>query len=832
MSREVDGSAALVRLAGPIDERFRGLDAPAVQSLVIDVSGLTRITSFGVRQWLIAMEAIPRTVELVGFVGCPPFFIDQLNMVLNFCGRGRVLTALAPCACKACGAESNVLVDVLTHGARLATELATDEGCPRCGGALALSEVAESYFAFVKTCGATSLPDDAARLLARAGVYTVPEGTAPPREAAKLLKLVHEAVTYFRISGPIDERFRARPFLAGLEGEVVLDLKEVDLLTGEGAGEWMRLIDQIRQQISSVTLIDLSGPFLDGVAEHGLRWDGITAFSAILPYRCQGCGKTSLESVPLRSDDGRVAVTAQAAPARICPGCGGRRVYDGLSSRLASLVRLAQGPQTVTPATRDVIARREEMLSRALVQAQAGPAPGKTRTEGILGKYSIVRALSIGGMAEVFLAVHKGIGGFEKLVALKRIRRVLLERRHMAVEMFLNEAKIAASLSHPGIVQILDVGEEEGLLYLAMEYVRGKDVRVLQRRLAEVDASFPLPEALYIGREVALALHHAYHATDLSGRPLKVVHRDVSPHNVLLGFDGAVKLADFGVALATAIPGRDPNLAGKFPYMSPEQARGGALDQRSDLFSLGVVLYELATGLRPFARASVQETLAAVRQARYAPIREVAPQLPTELEALIARLLARSPTERFDDGRQVARAIEDLVRQLGWELRSDGVARLLEAMFPPHVDQGADGHSTTETTIEDQTRDEIGSQSFSLDEAESGWQGGLDEVGESYEDLAGLAQAAARELGSMGSAGAPTASSSAGSDPELDAPTAPDVPPGNLLAYARVEPAPAPSVGSPAPTGTPRPGRSKLWLAAILVAAGVAIGLGAAFLLK
>src|SRR5262249_31063985 len=147
-------------------------------------------------------------------------------------------------------------------------------------------------------------------------------------------------------------------------------------------------------------------------------------------------------------------------------------------------------------------------------------------------------------------------------------------------------------LSHPNIVEMFDIGEEDGLLYLAMEYVRGKDLRVVERRMRQLERTFALEEMLYIVREVAVALHHAYTATDLSGRQLKGVHRDGTPHNVLVRFDGAVKLADFGVALASSTS-HDSGLAGKFPYMSPEQTQGAELDQRSDLFSLGILLYEL-----------------------------------------------------------------------------------------------------------------------------------------------------------------------------------------------------------------------------------------------
>src|SRR5262249_2489915 len=157
--------------------------------------------------------------------------------------------------------------------------------------------------------------------------------------------------------------------------------------------------------------------------------------------------------------------------------------------------------------------------------------------------------------------------------------------------------KIAATLAHPNIAQIFDVGEEEGVLYLAMEYVHGKDLRAFSKRLKDKGERMPLGVALYIVQQVGRALHHAYTTVDLNGRQLKAIHRDISPHNILIGFDGTVKLVDFGVATSATTHQGDPlTVAGKHNYMSPEQLQGQPLDARSDLFALGVVLYELLAG--------------------------------------------------------------------------------------------------------------------------------------------------------------------------------------------------------------------------------------------
>src|SRR5262249_28839469 len=229
------------------------------------------------------------------------------------------------------------------------------------------------------------------------------------------------------------------------------------------------------------------------------------------------------------------------------------------------LAPLQKAATSAPAASAKVIAQRVELLSRALTdanvaQAGEGATAKLTADDTILDKYKIVRRLSSGGMAEIFLAKQVGIGGFEKPVALKRIQRKLLETRHLAVDMFLNEAKIAGRLVHPNIVQVLDVGEVGGALYLAMEYVRGKDLRDVVKRLRAAGNTMSIGEACYIVREVAQALHHAYWSTDLAGKRLNVVHRDVSPHNIILGYDGTVKLLDFGVAMSSVTEGASEKL--------------------------------------------------------------------------------------------------------------------------------------------------------------------------------------------------------------------------------------------------------------------------------
>ena len=221
-----------------------------------------------------------------------------------------------------------------------------------------------------------------------------------------------------------------------------------------------------------------------------------------------------------------------------------------------------------------------------------------------LGRYEILRPLARGGMAELFLARATGIQGFEKLVVVKRILPEMA-RDTDYVEMFLEEARLAAGLHHSNIVQVYDIGEDEAAPFFAMEYLHGEDVRTLLRAAALRRARVPVEHALSIAIGVAAGLHHAHEKRDPDGRPLGIVHRDVSPHNVAVTFDGGVKLLDFGVAKTRrrASATRHGTLKGKLGYMSPEQCRGDELDRRSDVFAVAILLWELLDRPAPVRRA-------------------------------------------------------------------------------------------------------------------------------------------------------------------------------------------------------------------------------------
>jgi serine/threonine protein kinase len=662
----VEGEAALLRLEGSMDETFSGFDPTEASQVVIELGKLSRITSYGVRQWIRGRDQL--AAKQLYYVNCPPFFIDQLNMVLNFGGHGQVLTAFAPFSCPGCKHEKWALIDVLAKYDDLAAGRFPEQPCEKCQQRMEMDELPETYFGFVKAAGAKSLSREVAPLLSSAQLYAG-GATAAAAPAASVRKLVHEHVTYFRIAGAIDRRFRARSLLEGTEGEVVVDLRELTAIADDGKEEWERLRTGLQKRASLLTLVDVPPPMLEAIDKGKLSLGGAVVYSILAPHKCEGCGRQTAETLPLG---------ATGAAKKICSACGSQLRYVGKTEHMGLAARLTSGP--ILAGTHAMIERRDDLLSRAEVEAAAPDLPRKKGV--ILGKYEIARALSVGGMAEVFLAVQKGIGGFEKPVALKRIRRNVLDRRHQAVEQFLNEAKIAATLAHPNIAQIFDVGEEEGLLYLAMEYVHGKDLRVILRRLKDRNEKLPLGVALHIAQQIAGALHHAYTTQDLNGRQLKAIHRDVSPHNVLVAFDGTIKLIDFGVATSAATGVEAGQVAGKHNYMSPEQLQAQPLDARSDLFSLGVVLYELCTGERPFQQETREATLQAVNEAQFKMPSELRPDLPKSIDKLFQKLLAKKAADRFPDGQTLAEELKSFAQKNGVTIDNSWLRQTVPTLFP------------------------------------------------------------------------------------------------------------------------------------------------------
>jgi len=267
-----------------------------------------------------------------------------------------------------------------------------------------------------------------------------------------------------------------------------------------------------------------------------------------------------------------------------------------------------------------------------------------------VGNNEIIRKLAVGGMAEIFLARHRAAGGFERNVVLKRILPECA-RDPQFVQAFLNEAKLTAQLSHPNLVQVFDFGQDAGAYYLTMEYIPGFDLEALLRISPR---GLPLSVVLSVGRDIAAGLHHAHEARDADGVPLGIIHRDISPDNVLVNLEGVAKIVDFGVAKATAQVGQRTatgQVKGKAPYLAPEQVLGLSLDRRVDVFALGVTLYECVSGQSPFLGGTDFESLTNV-------VEKDAPLLPGPIGGVIAQALSKERSARFQTCAEMATALE------------------------------------------------------------------------------------------------------------------------------------------------------------------------------
>ena len=316
--------------------------------------------------------------------------------------------------------------------------------------------------------------------------------------------------------------------------------------------------------------------------------------------------------------------------------------------------------------------------------AQAKEAKGPIR----FGKYTLIDRIAVGGMAEIFLARQAGLEGFEKTIVIKRIRPHLSKQASF-VKMFLNEAKLAAQLNHPNIVQIYDLGKIGESYFIAMEYIFGRDMRRIIPKADALGIPFPMVYALKIASSVCEGLYYAHQKVDLYGNPLHIVHRDVTPENIFVSFDGTVKVLDFGIAKAAnqIEQTRAGEIKGKLSYMSPEQCMGKQLDNRSDLFSLGVVLYEWLTGFKLFTGDSEVAILKSITEGKiYAPSYFKA-DIPDAVEAILMKALEKDREKRYQSAWDLQYDIDQFLSQYEFTPSNIHLSNFLKQLFNDELEE-------------------------------------------------------------------------------------------------------------------------------------------------
>jgi serine/threonine protein kinase len=310
-----------------------------------------------------------------------------------------------------------------------------------------------------------------------------------------------------------------------------------------------------------------------------------------------------------------------------------------------------------------------------------------TSPQGQFGKYQLIERIATGGMAEIYRARYQAAAGVTKPVVIKKILPHFAGDRQF-ISMFINEAKIAVGLAHGNIAQVFDFGEIDGEYFLAMEFVDGQPLnKVLRKARAIGITPLPVPFAVFVAMEICKGLHYAHNQLDEAGDPMHIIHRDVSPQNILLSYEGQVKLVDFGIARAR-IAEREATTAGakgKYIYFSPEQARGKPLDARTDLFATGIVLYEMTCGKLPF-EGKMMDALTKIVRGQFVPPRQFNPNYPEALEKIVLKAMANEPAARYPDAQALHDALSNFLYSWDPTFTSSALARLMSHLYAVELD--------------------------------------------------------------------------------------------------------------------------------------------------
>ncbi|MET0404438.1 MAG: serine/threonine-protein kinase, partial [Cystobacter sp.] len=661
------GTIHHVRVAGVIDENFplsskmRDLGG----FIVLDLGQVERISSFGVSKWMEFTSKLPPGALSLYLVNTPPVMVDQLNMVEGFVGVARVLSVLAPYLCRACGEDRLRLVDLQAEAAVIAEGRAPVHTCPVCAGKLEFADLPSEFFDHARRQHFGSVDPLVVRYL-RA---ITPSAPVP---LTTHLKIVQDDITYITLASELTADLNVRRLASGLEGRVAFDFSHVSRVEPEAVARLEQVLD-IASSTSQVVLCRVTPPALTALGRFS-RPPTARLSTLWLPSECRHCGNENPQRT--LASEYLARLLANASPERECPVCGGTARLPAIPQ----LVQLLSQTPLAESSLEDIEALEPRALSQYLFSTQTEPSEGKESDPDInndIGatRLRVLRRLGQGGMAEVFLARQVGVKGFEKYVVMKKVLSQYAENTDF-VDMLFAEARANARLTHPNVVQTFDMGMSEGVAYILMEYVRGPDLKRLMTEMKRKGVTLPLEHALRIISETAAGLHYAHSYVDPAGVSHPVVHCDVSPHNVLVSLDGAIKLGDFGIAKVQGEEGaRSGILKGKISYISPEAAAGRPLDARNDVFSLGVVFFELITGQLPFKRDYDAATLSAIVREPAPVPSQLKPEIPQEVSDIILRTLEKDRMKRTPSAAALREEIEALMARLGLHSSPAEVAR-------------------------------------------------------------------------------------------------------------------------------------------------------------
>jgi serine/threonine protein kinase len=633
---------SILRLRGDIDETFERV--PFLEACsrytIVDLDAVRSVTSFGVKEWLAAIRQVPPSAY-VCFVNARPSVAMQFNLVVGFAGNGELVSLYAPFACPSTGEERHVLLDLRKDYPLIASRALPEPDC-HPGEKAEFDDIFETYFSYVTSRPPPTVPAQVSRVL---------DGGASPAKSSIFAvdKDVFANVTALRLRGSLTAKTRLKRVLEGVQGAVLVLLDEVCELELAGTAQLAPLV-----QAPGVEIAFARVPYrlVDTLVQ-------------AVPRAAESIVSVVLDVVDVDGNPAQVEVASRdlsaLASGAMTSHASGLAIAPVDPARVAALDALLRPAADVFEA---YLERRGAPPTRS--KADSGRMLAASVQSGTRG-YDILELVGTGGMADIFLAVQQGEEGFRKKVILKKIRSSFaLNAQYL--EMFLQEARIAARLSHPNIAQILDLGHRGDEYFIALEYVEGADLRKLLNAVRLLKEPMPVDVACLIGSSLAAALSCAHEALDDHGRPLNIVHCDVSPKNILVSKDGIAKLSDFGVASIdrSFVVARPGMVKGTTAYMAPEQVLGHEPAQpTTDVFAAGVVLYECLLGENPFRRSSEDETFGAIREYVPPSPRSVRLDVPASLDRVVMHTLEKEVSMRCRSARELSRALEECVTDCG-----------------------------------------------------------------------------------------------------------------------------------------------------------------------
>ncbi|MDQ3262066.1 MAG: serine/threonine protein kinase, partial [Myxococcota bacterium] len=680
VNRLLGGSVTHLRVAGVIDETFDPslFSADLRGHVLLDVGSVERLSSFGVRKWMEFTRQVPVSVTKLYLMHLPPFFVDQLNMVDGFAGVADVVSLLAPYTCTHCGEDRVRIVDLREDRETIASGSAPEHSCPVCTRPLQFADQPGEFFDYARQISPAPLDPAVERYLSLMRPTT-------PLLTTGNVKVVEGDITFLMLPAELTADLNVRRLGGGLEGRVLYDFSAVRKVDPAAAPKMKQLLEAA-SATATVMLWRVPPAALETLSRMPLgNW---TIGSLYLPGECCNCG----QKMPQRVTLSRFVEVLDAGEELLldCPICGGL----SLLPKLRDFMEFLRAVSTSDEGGRgfdDFTQIESRALSQYFNQSTSrGSASGSNGSGGITpqgssaNKFQIIRRLGQGGMAEVFLAKQEGMQGFEKYVVIKKVLENFANSPEF-VQMLFAEARANARLNHPNVVQTYDVGMLNGSAYIAMEYVRGPDVKRVLHALRKEKRMMPVEIALRIVADTAAGLHYAHSYVDPAGTPHPMVHRDVSPHNILVSLDGVIKLSDFGIA-KVAGEGDDSTRAGTFKgkihYVSPEAVALQPLDGRNDVFGLGVTLFEMLTGRLPFKRDSEAASLHAIVYDAAPDPASFNPQIPPEVSQVVLRALEKDQNRRTPTAARMRDEIDAVMAKLGMTATSAlSVAQYIQGLF-------------------------------------------------------------------------------------------------------------------------------------------------------